>query len=160
MKKNITSDLNINTALIMGAAVGAYFLILKPILEKTGIKDTVEEKELKKQAIDLENLGIWDPISTLLKKYKGGTTFQLLKVAEADQLATKIKDSWGYLNDDEEQVYAQFNSLRYQSQVSSLVDSYKKLFQKDLKTTLKSNLSSSEFDEIVKIINRKQSGIK
>jgi hypothetical protein len=48
MRKIGASDLNINTALIIGAAVGAYFFILKPILEKTGIKKTAAEEAEEK----------------------------------------------------------------------------------------------------------------
>ena len=153
------SGININTVLVVGAAVGAYFFVLKPILEATGIKSTAEEEETKRKAADLENKGIWDPMSALMKKYPSGTTFQLLKAAEAERLASNIKNAWGYINDDEEQVYAQFRAIRFQSQVSSIVDAYRKLYNQDLQNTLRSNLSSSEFAVITNIISSKPSGI-
>ena len=153
------SGININTVLVVGAAVGAYFFVLKPILEATGIKSTAEEEETKRKAADLENKGIWDPMSALMKKYPSGTTFQLLKAAEAERLASNINDAWGYINDDEEQVYAQFRAIRFQSQVSSIVDAYRKLYNQDLQNTLRSNLSSSEFAVITNIISSKPSGI-
>ena len=162
MRKNIGADgsgVNLNTVLVVGAAVGAYFFVLKPILEATGIKSTAEEEAAKKQATQLENTGIWDPVTTLSKKYPKGTIIQLLKGAEADQLAKNIYDSWGTFNDDEDQIYAQFNKIRYQSQVSSIVDAYRKQFNQDLQTRLKSGLSESEFNQIVTIISRKPSGI-
>ena len=154
-----TSGINLNVVLVVGAAVGAYFYVLKPILEATGIKSTAEEEEAKRKDAELENKGIWDTQASLFKKYKKGTAFQLLKVADANIYATKINDAWGFFNDDEEQVYAQFRALRYQSQVSSIVDAYQRLFKKDLQTTLKANLSSSEFAQITKIISSKPSGI-
>lgn len=153
------NPININTVLVVGAAVGAYFFVLKPILEATGIKSTAEEEETKRKAADLENKGIWDPMSALMKKYPSGTTFQLLKAAEAERLASNINDAWGYINDDEEQVYAQFRAIRFQSQVSSIVDAYRKLYNQDLQNTLRSNLSSSEFAVITNIISSKPSGI-
>lgn len=153
------SGININTLLVVGAAVGAYFFVLKPILEATGIKSTAEELETKRKAADLDNKGIWDNVKALQKKYPIGTTFQLLKIVEADQLARNIENAWGTFNDDEEQVYAQFRAIRFQSQVSSIVDAYKKLYNADLQNTLKSNLSSSEFAVITNIISSKPSGI-
>lgn len=153
------SGININTLLVVGAAVGAYFFVLKPILEATGIKSTAEELETKRKAADLDNKGIWDNVKALMKKYPTGTTFQLLKIVEADQLARNIENAWGTFNDDEEQVYAQFRAIRFQSQVSSIVDAYKKLYNADLQNTLKSNLSSSEFAVITNIISSKPSGI-
>lgn len=160
MKKiAVTNGINLNVLLVVGAAVGGYFFVLKPILEATGIKSTAEELETKRKAADLDNKGIWDTVKALMKKYPKGTAFQLLKSVEADQLARNIENAWGIFNDDEEQVYAQFRAIRFQSQVSSIVDAYKKLYNADLQNTLKSNLSSSEFAVITNIISSKPSGI-
>jgi hypothetical protein len=160
MRKIGASDLNINTALIIGAAVGAYFFVLKPILEKTGIKKTAAEEAEEKAAEELKNIGIWNTQESLLKKYPNGTTFKLLTVSIADQLAKNIYNSWSYINDDEEKVYAQFRALNYQSQVSSLVNAYYRLYNKDLYQTLYTKLSDSELRTITNIISNKPSGIQ
>lgn len=159
MRKIGQQNINYNLVLILGAAIGAYFFVLKPILEATGIKSTEEEEETKRKAQDLENKGIWDPMAALMKKYSPGTTYQFLKTVEADKLASNIESAWSFYNDDEEQVYAQFRAIRFQSQVSSIVDAYRRLYNKDLQNTLRSNLSSSEFAVVTNIVASKPSGI-
>lgn len=159
MRKIGQQSINYNLLLIVGASIGAYFFVLKPILEATGIKSTAEEEETKRKAADLENKGIWDPMAALMKKYSSGTTYQFLKTVEADKLARNIESAWSFYNDDEEQVYAQFRAIRFQSQVSSIVDAYRRLYNKDLQNTLRSNLSSSEFAVVTNIIASKPSGI-
>jgi pantothenate kinase-related protein Tda10 len=95
-----------------------------------------------------------------MRKYPQGTTFKLLTVSVADQFAKNIYNSWSYINDDEEKVYAQFRALNYQSQVSSIVNAYYRLFNKDLYQTLYTKLSDSELTTITNIISNKPSGIQ
>jgi hypothetical protein len=99
-------------------------------------------------------------VASLQKTIKTTQTIKLLTASDSVIIARKINNAWGTFNDDEEAVYAAFRGLRYQTQVSSLVDAYKKLFNKDLLTTLKSNLSDGEFTEVINIISTKPIGIE
>lgn len=155
---NQGSTPNINLILALGGAFLGYQYILKPIFEKTGIKDTAEEEEAKRRDQELENKGVWDTVAGLFKKYPKHKLI-LLKTEEADQIAKNIDSAWGIINDDEAKVYAQFRRLRYQSQVSSIVDAYRRLSNKDLLQTLKSNMSDSEVAIITSIVAQKPLGI-
>lgn len=153
-------NINLNVVLIVGAAVGAYYFVLKPILEATGIKSTAEEEETKKKAAILVNNGVWEPVTSLLKKYPPANYIvQLMTVKESEYIANEIWSSWSWINDDEERVYAAFKKIRYQSQISSIVDSYNRLYKKDFYEDVKNRLSSSEFAVITNIIADKPSGI-
>lgn len=153
-------NINLNVVLIVGAAVGAYYFVLKPILEATGLKSTAEEEETKKKAAILVNNGIWEPVTSLLKKYPPANYIvQLMTVKESEYIAKEIWSSWSWIDDDEERVYAAFKKIRYQSQISSIVDAYNRLYQKDFYEDVKNRLSSSEFAVITNIISDKPSGI-
>lgn len=159
MKKE-GSGINLNVVLIVGAAVGAYYFVLKPILEATGIKATAEEEETKKKAAILVNNGVWEPVTSLLKKYPASKYIvQLMTVKESEYIANEIWSSWSWINDDEERVYAAFKKIRYQSQISSIVDAYNRLYKKDLYEDVKSRTNSTEFGVITNIIANKPSGI-
>ena len=65
----------------------------------------------------------------------------------------------GRVNDDEQKIYGAFRSIRFRSQVASIVTAYQTLYKKDLLTTLKQRLSQNEMNEIVNIIETKPLGI-
>jgi hypothetical protein len=149
------NKLNPNLVIIAALAIGGFIaynkFFGKSKEERQGDK-FLEEQEKKNN--------IWAGVASLQKTIKPTQTIKLLTFSDSNIIAKKINNAWGNFNDDEEAVYAAFRGLRYQSQVSSLVDSYKKLFNKDLLTTLKSNLSDSELYEVINIIGTKPLGIE
>lgn len=149
------NKLNPNLVLIAALLLGGYVAYNK-LFGKSK-----EEKEAEKSLEEQEKTNnIWAGVASLQKTIKPNQTIKLLLYNDSVIKAEKIHDAWGTFNDDEEAVYAAFRSLRYQTQVASIVDAYKKLYNKDLLTTLKSNLSDTEFNEVVKIISLKPLGIE
>jgi hypothetical protein len=127
-----------NILLIGGLFIAGYFVI-KPILEKFGLKDSAEDKALKEKLKEQEvKLNIWGGLPTMVKAAGNKKTLKVLTVAGADSYAKQIKNSFGVFNDDEEQIFGVFRNLRFKTQVGSLVTAYFKLFKKDLLTELKS----------------------
>ncbi len=148
-----------NILLIGGLLIGGYFVI-KPILEKLGLKESSAEKQAKEKLKQQEVVyNIWGGVDSLIKAAGTKKTVTLLTVAGADYYAKQINNAFGITNDDEEQIYGVFRSMRYKSQVASIVTAYYKLFKKDLLTTLKSKLSKDELNEIINIIETKPLGI-
>lgn len=149
-----------NILLIGGLFVAGYFVI-KPILEKLGIKESAEDREVKQKLKEQEvKLNIWGGLPSMVKAAGNKKTLKVLTAAGADSYAKQINKSFGVFGDDEEQIYGVFRNLRFKTQVGSLVTAYFKLFKKDLLTDLKSRLSESEFATIVNIIETKPSGIE
>lgn len=155
-----TQKIDTNILLIGGLFVAGYFVI-KPILEKLGIKESAEEKESKQKLKEQEfKLNIWGGLPTMVKSAGNKKTIKVLTVAGADSYAKQINNAFSVFGDDEEQIFGVFRNLRFKTQVGSLVTAYFKLFKKDLLTELKSKLSESEFATIINIIETKPSGIE
>lgn len=154
-----TQKIDTNLLLIGGLFIGGYFII-KPILEKLGLKESKEDKEIKAKLKEQEKTyNIWGGIQSLQKAAGSNKKITLLTVAGADFYAKQIKNAFGVLNDNEEQIFGVFRGIRFKSQVASIVSSYAKLYKADLLTTLKSKLSESEFNEVINIIETKPLGI-
>jgi hypothetical protein len=149
------NKLNPNLVIIAALAIGG-FIAYNKFFGKSK-EERLSEKALEEQE---KKNNIWAGVASLQKTIKTTQTIKLLTASDSVIIARKINNAWGTFNDDEEAVYAAFRGLRYQTQVSSLVDAYKKLFNKDLLTTLKSNLSDSEFTEVINIISTKPIGIE
>jgi hypothetical protein len=149
------NKVNPNLVIIAVLAIGGYFAYNKFFgpskKEKQGDK-FLEEQEKK--------TNIWAGVASLQKTIKPTQTIKLLTFSDSNIIAKKINDAWGYFNDDEEAVYAAFRALRFQTQVASLVDAYRKLYNKDLLNTLKSNLNDAELYEVINIIGTKPIGIE
>jgi len=149
------NKLNPNLVIIAALAIGGFFAYNKffgPSKEERQGDKFLEEQEKKNN--------IWAGVASLQKTIKSTQTIKLLTFNDSNIIAKKIYNAFGTFNDDEEAIYAAFRALRYQTQVASLVDAYKKLYNKDLLTTLKSNLSDSELYEVINIIGTKPLGIE
>lgn len=153
------SEINPNLIIIGILGVGAYFAA-KPILEALGLKKSKEDKEGEKLLQQQEEkFNIWTGLEAVKRSVGSKKKVYALSFANADAKAKGINDSLGVFNDDEERIYAIFRSLNYQTQVASIVDQYRSLYKTDLLTKLKSSLSDSEMNEVLKIISQKPVGI-
>jgi hypothetical protein len=154
------SKIDYNLIFKAGIAVGVYFLVIKPLTEKLGLKASSEEKEAEKILEKQETkINIWQGTEAVKRAAGANTNITLLNYSGAAAKADNIYDSFSIYNDDEERIFASFRSLNAQTQVASIVDQYKIRHNGDLLTKLKSNLSSSEFAELTKIIDQKPIGI-
>jgi hypothetical protein len=148
------NKVNPNLVIIAALAIGG-FIAYNKFFGKSK-EERLSEKALEDQE---KKNNIWAGVASLQKTIKPTQKIILLTFNDSNIIAKKINDAWSFYNDDEEAVYAAFRGLRYQTQVSSLVDAYRKLYNKDLLTTLKSNLSDTEFTEVINIISTKPTGI-
>jgi len=154
------SKIDYNLIFKAGIAVGVYFLVIKPLTEKLGLKASSEEKEAEKILEKQETkINIWQGVEAVKRAAGANSTIKLLSYSSAASKADGIQDSFSFYNDDEERIYAIFRDLNAQTQVASLVDQYRLRHKADLLNALKSNLSTTEVNEITKIINQKPSGV-
>lgn len=154
------SKIDYNLIFKAGIAVGVYFLVIKPLTEKLGLKASSAEKEAEKILEQQETkINIWQGTEAVKRAAGANSTIKLLSYSSASSKADGIQDSFSFYNDDEERIYAIFRDLNAQTQVASLVDQYRLRHKADLLNALKSNLSTTEVNEITKIINQKPSGV-
>lgn len=158
-QKSNFSSINPNLVLLALLGVGAYFAS-NSILQALGIKKSKEEKEAEKILEQQETkINIWQGTEAVKRAAGANSTIKLLSYSSAASKADGIQDSFSFYNDDEERIYAIFRDLNAQTQVASLVDQYRLRHSADLLNALKSNLSTTEVNEITKIINQKPSGV-
>jgi len=159
-------DIDIKTILTAGLAVGAYFVVIKPIfsiLETLNLKDTKKEKKEEKEAAEnLKNqVNIWQGIEAVFTAggRDGKTDYRILTKEDAQKYAKGIYNSLSWYNDNEDRIYSIFNGLKFQTQVAPIVDQYRYLYKADLYNVLKYAMSTSEFNEVLNIISKKEIGI-
>jgi hypothetical protein len=156
-----TNKLDYNIIFKAGIAVGVYYFIVKPITEKLGLKATSEEKEAEKILEKQETkINIWQGVEAVKRAAGPRTTIKVLSYSSAATKADGIYDSLNWYGDDEERIYAIFRDLNFQTQVAAIVDQYKIRHKADLLNTLKSSFSTSELNEVLKIVNQKPIGIE
>jgi len=154
------SKIDYNLIFKAGIAVGVYFLVIKPLTEKLGLKASSEEKEAEKILEQQETkINIWQGTEAVKRAAGANSTIKILSYSSAASKADGIQDSFSFYNDNEERIYAIFRDLNAQTQVASLVDQYRLRHKADLLNALKSNLSTTEVNEITKIIDQKPSGV-
>lgn len=151
-------EVNINLLLGAGLLVGGYFAIRK-LLVSTGLANSADTEKGIQQVQQQENkLNIWAGVPALLKSYPK-RKIVLLSESGSTGYAKELNNSMGTFNDDEEAIYGVFRSIRYKSQVASIVTAFYKLYNKDLLASLKSHLKDSELANVGNIINSKPLGI-
>lgn len=148
-----------NLLLIGGLLVAGYF-VGSSILEKFGLKESASDREAAKKLKEQESkFNIWAGLENISKTAGKGAKIQVLTKAGAEFNAKQINSAFGVFNDNEEKIFAVFRSLRYKSQVASIVSAYRTLYKVDLLTTLRSKLSANELNTIINIIDSKPLGI-
>lgn len=150
-----------------GIAIILIFWIAYLLLKKVGLirKKTAEEKETevvkegtkltkaKSKALQtdvqniMQNSGLFSPT-----KWQSIPPSYLLNTPTAKIKAKSIEDSFGFFNDDEEQIYAVFRSLTDKGQVSQIAYEYANLFNSDLLGDLFEYLGKNELYNIWIII--------
>lgn len=139
-----------NVLFKVGLVAAAYFVVVKPLFEYLGFKESKDDKEAEE---NIQNFKGWDP-NYYLDTSKKGTKTTYIRSADAEKLAKDIQDSWGTFNDSEEQIYGVLRLLKNQVQLSQVAHKYWLLFKVDLARELKARLSDAEFYEVVKIVTK------
>jgi hypothetical protein len=156
-----------NIILKAAIAVGVYFFVIKPITDKLNLTDSPEDKKEEKEQKEADKIlekqeskiNIWQGVEAVKRAAGANNNITILNYAGAAAKADNINDSFSIFNDDEERIYASFRSLNAQTQVASIVDQYRIRHKADLLNALKTNLNTTELNEISKIINQKPIGI-
>lgn len=139
-----------NVLFKVGLVVAGYFVVIKPLFEYLGFKESKEDKEAEE---NIQNFKGWDPnYYQKISADKIKTTY--ITSAGAEKVAKDIEDAWGTFNDSEEQVYGALRLLKNQVQLSQVAHKYWLLFKVDLGREIKARLSDDEFSEVVKIITK------
>lgn len=165
MPKNDPNTDIIKYVVIIGAA---YFVILKPILQKLGISKTAEEEKAQENITQIETAVAQDnPFSgrSFLKGYPAGTI--LLTKKSANSLAYALRNSFTIFGDNESKVTGIFRQLRTKAQVAVLADTFYTKYNLDLWNFLKngtpyggfltagfSGLNDKELNIILNIVNK------
>ena len=126
----------LGTPILLG---GVYFIMVKPILERLGLKDSAEDKELQKVADDVKSQNYWSP--TYYKLYGGDTISNSYADMYAERLEEAV-DGWGT---DESAIAGVFNALGSKGNVSLVAERYNMLFNDDLLGDLEGDLSDEDF---------------
>jgi hypothetical protein len=144
----------------IGVLVGAYFLILKPILEKLGLSKSTQEEQLSKE-IDVASTSIVSPFSP--RYWKEQKVKTIITTDALNKLVSALYDAQNsFTGDDEATIYNVFRQLKYKTQVSYLADAFQKKYKFDLLESLKnghpsninwrSGLNSEELQTVFNIV--------
>lgn len=118
-KNNI--PINPNTLLIVGGGLFAYAVVIKPILNKLGITQSIQAKAIQDQTTKQP---AWSP--AFYQSAPNGAW--LITTAQAKDLAYKIYQYPGIFWDDFNTVLGVFQTLRTKSQLSFLCDVFQKTY--------------------------------
>jgi hypothetical protein len=151
--------INPNLIIALGGLAIAYYGIIKPILEKIGLKQSEEGKLIEKTEKKPNKENPFSP--TFLRSLKPGSKVSLLKSEAKKNLAKRIYDAMGYFSDDEAAVISAFRILKTQSQVADLATYFSIAYKTDLLDFLRkgkgvfpqAGLNESELSEILNIVN-------
>jgi hypothetical protein len=130
--------------LLMGVS---YFVWIKPILEKTGLKDSTEDKALQSVTDQVQSGDYWSP--TWYKVNGGATISDAYAQLYASQLDNAMHgwfngNVFGY-GTDEDTISGIINSIASKSNISLVAEKYGQAYQTGLLADLRSELSPSDF---------------
>jgi len=126
----------------IGVLVGAYFLILKPILEKLGLSKTKEEEKLFFE-VEKAATTIQSPFSPRYwQEAKPPKT--IITTAALTKLTTDLYNAQNsFTGDDEAAIYNVLRQLKFKTQLSYLADAFQKKYKFDLLESLKNGHPNS-----------------
>jgi len=132
-------------------SVAGYFLIIKPILEKLGIKKTNEEIQ-EVELINKENISssLSTPFSgsVFLKSFPKNQKYTSITLSSAKNIAKGIYDSFSNFGDNEQKVIGIFKQFNTQAQVAVVANIFYKTYSKDLWSFLKKGKSSNVITDL------------
>jgi len=147
----------------IGILISAYFIIIKPILEKVGLSKSAQDIAFEAEDTKAQV----SPVSAFSPTfYKTVKNAPLIKRAAAEALAKIVRDSvsGSLLGDDLNKLYSVFRKLQYKTQVSWLSKVYSDMYKQDMITDIKngsnayyltnyrSGLSDAELNKLYEIV--------
>lgn len=152
----------------LGIAIGIYYFVVRPILEKTGLSKTAEQEQFTKEEKSAQT-SLVSPFSPRYwKDAKAPKT--IITNKEVTKMAADLYASLnrGYLGDDLATILSTFRKLKFKTQVSYLSEFFSNKYKLDLFQTLKdgvrrtidrltpfnrSGLSDKELQQVIDIVN-------
>lgn len=147
--------------LYAGGLAILYFGVIRPILQKLGIQQTVQEAEATKAVQKIENTpNVDNPFSPVYYKKFVGKTVHLFNGSTTTNLVKRLYDAMGYFSDNESEVFSVFSQMKYKTQVSWISDQFNRTYKLDLFNFLKqgkgtlpqAGLNELELQKIIKIV--------
>ena len=134
----------VDRSIIIYASIAIIFLLLVNQfvgrLLPSNIWKRSEEEEKQKQLRDANMREVFDPAFSDDTPATGRLPLPYLET-----VAKKIKDAWGFWNDDEAAIFAALtNDAKTLSHVSQISKTYNRLYGDDLLTVLRQGLSRRE----------------
>tara|TARA_R110001592_G_scaffold90231_11_gene265457 strand:+ start:1796 stop:2290 length:495 start_codon:yes stop_codon:yes gene_type:complete len=134
--------------IIIGGIVGTLVIIgvgiyVVKFTELLGLKDTPEEKELKKQAKLTQGGQFWSP--TYYRKY-GGVTYSDTQLR---YMATELFEATDGIGTSETAISGVLRRLQTKGNISKLSEIYSRMFTSDLLSDLKDDMEDEDFAEYV-----------
>lgn len=131
----------------------------------TGIKDGIKdvtgatarefiEKYEKSDAFNGWNSLFWKQVDKDVKELVPGTRLYGFSPDNGKIIARRIEDAFGVLNDNELQIYAQFDSVKSLYSLSQVSYYYQALYNAKLYDRLVDKLSSKEFKKILERVEK------
>lgn len=136
-------------------AVGALILVFfggRKIFQALGLIQDQEERQREQQLVNFANRSFWDFEEFLSGMPQGAL---LLTTAKADEKAEQIYDAMGFFNDDEEEVYGVFRSLKTQSQIAWVAKRFFIQYGQDLYSFLDEYFNDEEMQKLYLITKDK-----
>lgn len=139
-------------------------IIIYFVLRRVGIIEKPESKEeskakadsikvikdLNQMVLDFKSFPYWDPQRMNEIPFPSRMSYD-----NSTNIAKQIEDSWGWLNDNENRVYAAFQKIPRQRDVSSIAYYYQQLFDRELFADLIDRLNNNEIRNVWSIIANK-----
>jgi hypothetical protein len=152
-KKGINIDTG--TILAIGAGIAVIWGLtgLKGLLNKLGITDSQDTRDL-----DQEASNPYSPWSPLFWN-QGPSGTKLLNVATMQNMYDTLQSAWGYFDDDEEKAIGVIKGLKTQSQLSFFADWLQKTKSIDLFDYMRggaywNRLEDSDMNELTQYIKQ------
>jgi hypothetical protein len=152
----------------IGVAVGVYFFVVKPLLEKLGLSKTAEQEKFNQDEKTAQT-SLASPFSPRYWHDQPAPK-TIITTKEVTKMAQDLYNSLnrGYLGDDINTILSTFRKLKFKTQVSYLAEFFANKYKLDLYNTLKdgvrrtidrftpgnrTGLSDSELQKVIDIVS-------
>ena len=129
--------------IILGAGIGSYFLVWKPLLGFLGVIDSEDDK----LEVDVMKLKAFDP------NFSDPTKVTLTSQGAKD-IAETLYDSVSWYSDNEDKIYNALMSAGTNHNMSTVSRFFAAKYNKALSSYLVDNLNVSEMNKVIDIVNK------
>lgn len=148
MKFDFDKKTIIRIAVIGAVGLAAYFIIKKLSKSKSQVIAETDTGEVVTQVMeDVQNSNAIRSSATITE-------------VEAKSIANKIRDAWGFINDDEEAVYNAFSRVGNLADLYLVMQMYGQYKNEDLEEAIHNRMNAGEIDKVNNILKSKGIGYR